>query len=249
MKKYRMSVHKFTSCDGCQLSFINMGSKMLEVLKHFEILHFAETGYLAPHTKVDIAFIEGSISTQDEIKRIKEIRTNSNYLISIGACATSGGIQALRNYHSCQQWVQDIYAKPETIQALDNSSPISAYVKVDLELWGCPVSEQQVTSVLASFIHRVKPLIDRESVCMECKRQGHVCIVVTKKRPCMGPVTKTGCGALCPGAQRECYACFGPVKPLNVKGHKTLLSQLGLSKNQIERRYQFINPDCDEYNE
>jgi sulfhydrogenase subunit delta len=240
-KKISIAVHKFTSCDGCQLAFLNMGEDLLALAEVAEFVHFTELGLVNPEAKVDVAFVEGSISTSEELERIQRIRSNSSYLITIGACATAGGIQALRNFSDAKKWMREIYAKPETISSLKTSTAISEHIKVDFELWGCPVNGKQVLDVLRALLQLTTPRVRRDSVCMECKRQGHVCVLVTKGTPCMGPVTQTGCGALCPGAARDCYACYGPSDNPNVESLSARFSQLGLDEEAVKRRFLFIN--------
>ncbi|MCW8830843.1 MAG: sulfhydrogenase subunit delta, partial [Gammaproteobacteria bacterium] len=197
MTKPTVAVHKFSSCDGCQLALINLGEPLLVLTQLVDILHFAEAGPLDEDAKVDIAIIEGSISASHDIERIKKIRDNSSYLITVGACATSGGIQALRNMADTKQWITGIYANPSVIDSLDNSSPIKDYVKVDLELWGCPINQRQIINAIRALLFGVMPVEEHDKICMECKRHQSVCVMVTKGEPCMGPVTRTGCGALC----------------------------------------------------
>lgn len=239
--KLKLSVHKFTSCDGCQLAFLNLGEELLALADAVDIVHFPELGPVAPDQAVDVAYVEGSISTPEEIERIRKIRANSRYLITIGACATAGGIQALRNFADAKSWLKDIYAKPETIAALDRSTAIADHVKVDLELWGCPVNGRQVLDALRTLLRHATPDVRRDSVCMECKRQGNVCVMVTQGIACMGPVTQTGCGALCPGAARDCYACYGPSENPNTASLANAFKNLGLNNEAIKRRFLFIN--------
>lgn len=241
MNKPRLAVHKFTSCDGCQLAFLNADEALLILSDLVEIVHFAEAGKVDLETSVDIAFVEGSISTPDEQQRIKKIREKSKYLITIGACATAGGIQALRNYANHQEWLSSIYATPETIQSLATSTAISHNVKVDWELWGCPVNTKQVLDAVRSLLFHAAPRIKRDSVCIECKRRGNVCVLVTKKMPCMGPVTQTGCGALCPSVNRECYACYGPSENPNTASLSAWFHRSGYSEEVIAHQYLHIN--------
>ncbi|MCX7117343.1 MAG: sulfhydrogenase subunit delta [Legionellales bacterium] len=241
MTKPRLAVYKFTSCDGCQLAFLNAGVALFTLSELVDIVHFAEAGMLEPETEVDITFVEGSISTPDEILRIQKIRENTKYLITIGACATSGGIQALRNAAHHQAWMASVYATPQTIQTLATSTAISNHVRVDWELWGCPVNTHQVLDTVRSLLFGASPKINRDSVCLECKRQGLVCVVVTKKEPCMGPVTQTGCGALCPGVGRACYACYGPSENPNTHSLGALFNRHGMSDDTIAHRFLHIN--------
>ncbi len=241
MTKPRLAVYKFTSCDGCQLALLNAGEAFFLLSDLVEIVHFAEAGMLDPEAKVDIVFIEGSISTPDEITRIKKIRESATHLITIGACATAGGVQALRNAASKDEWVAGIYANPSTIQALATSTPIAQHVKVDWELWGCPVNTHQILSTIRSLLSGASPKISRDAVCIECKRRGLVCVMVTRKEPCMGPVTQTGCGALCPGMGRACYACYGPSENPNTHALGVLFQKNGLSNSAIVNQFLHIN--------
>lgn len=239
--KPTLAVYKFTSCDGCQLAFINLGDDLLKLAEVVEIVHFVELGVVNPNASVDIAFVEGSISTPEQLEQIKKIRINARYLITIGACATAGGIQALRNFVDAKEWLGDIYAKPETISALTTSTPISQHIKVDLELWGCPVNGEQVLGAVRQLLRHTLPTVRRDSVCLECKRRNQVCVLVAKGMPCMGPVTQTGCGALCPGVNRDCYACYGPAENPNTHSLMQRFNKLGLTPAEIRRRFLFIN--------
>lgn len=239
--KLKIAVYKFTSCDGCQLAFLNAGETLLVLSEQVEIVHFAEAGMINPEAKVDISFVEGSISTPEERERIEKIRANSQFIITIGACATAGGIQALRNFADHPQWISAVYASPAYIKTLSTSTAISKNVSVDFELWGCPVTTQQVMEAIQSLRLRAKPRIKRDAECMDCKRKGFVCVLVTQKQPCMGPVTQVGCGALCPGKNRACYACFGPSENPNPNSLGHWFESYGFSKELIAQQFLHIN--------
>ena len=239
--KPRLAVHKFSSCDGCQLAFLNAGEALLTLGDLVDIVHFAEAGPVAPEAEVEIAFVEGSIATPEDVERIKRIRDNSKFLITIGACATAGGVQALRNLSDGQAWIGAVYASPQHISSLATSTPIAAHVKVDLELWGCPVNTRQIVAAVRALLFGVVPVVSRDSVCLECKRAGNVCVLVAKGQPCMGPVTQTGCGALCPSFGRECYACYGPAENVNTISLSRRFTGLGLMPEAIARRFLAIN--------
>ncbi len=241
MGKPSVSVHKFSSCDGCQLAFLNLGEDLLALTELVDIKHFAEAGMLDEDKEVDIAFIEGSISTPQELERIKKIREKSKYLITIGACATSGGIQALRNNNDTQSWIEGIYAHPEYISTLDTASPISDHVRVNFELWGCPISSEQIIATLQSLLAGVKPTDNTEKVCMECKRRQNICTLVTQQTPCLGPASKAGCGAICPAFGRNCYACYGPAVDTNTSALSNCFSGFGLLDEDIARRFSLFN--------
>lgn len=241
--KPRIAVHKFSSCDGCQLAFLNMGAGLLELSEQVEIAHFAEAGPVAEDHRVDIAFIEGSVVTAHDAERIRQIRASSDYLITIGACATSGGIQALKNLATDrEQWPAQIYAQPQYIDSLPESTPIADHVTVDFELWGCPINSDQVVAAVTQLLKGVEPKPQTDKLCLECKRQRIVCTLVSKGEPCMGPVTRAGCGALCPSFGRDCYGCYGPAETSNAQGLARRFQGLGLMPDDVARRMHFIHP-------
>lgn len=247
--KPRVAVHKFSSCDGCQLAFLNLGEPLLQLAELVDLVHFPEAGPVNEEAEVDIAFVEGSVSTQAEFERIRRVRANSRYLITIGACATSGGVQALRNHRDSDGWLAGVYAKPEYLDSLATATPIAEHVRVDLELWGCPINGDQLLAAVRSLLFGVTPVSNREAVCLDCKRSGNVCVLVTKGEPCMGPVTGTGCGALCPQMGRACYACYGPAENPNTASFSRRLNGLGLLPQQISDRFMFINNNAPCFNQ
>lgn len=210
MSKPTVAIHKFSSCDGCQLSILNLEDEILELAGAIDVAFFLEASSLIKPGPYDIALVEGSVSTEHEVERIKKIRAESGLLITIGTCATAGGIQALRNFADHTQLADAVYAHPEYLHYLETSTPISEHVDVDLEIWGCPVNKYQLLEAIAALLQNRKPNLPNHSVCLDCKRLGAVCVTVAKGMPCMGPITRTGCGALCPSNGRGCYGCFGP---------------------------------------
>ena len=239
--KPRVAVHKFSSCDGCQLAFLNLGEDLLALAERVELVHFAEAGPLDPDTDVDIAFVEGSVSTPEDLERIRHIRDHSRILIAIGACATTGGIQGLRNGVFDAGWVTQIYQHPEAIASLTRSTPIAQHVKVDFELWGCPVSGPQMLAAVNALLLGVAPRDNADKVCVECKRAGYPCVMVSRGIPCMGPVTRAGCGALCPSLGRDCYGCYGPAEAANTAALAAQFARLGLDVTAVAQRFQSIN--------
>lgn len=213
--KPSLAVWKFASCDGCQLSLLDCEDELLDLAEILQISHFPEASKVAIAGPYDISLVEGSITTpQDEIK-IQEVRKSSKVLITIGACATAGGVQALRNFANIEEYKEAVYARPEYIQTLATSTPISHHVKVDYELQGCPINKYQLLEVLKSFIRGKTPAVSSSSVCTECKKKGNICVTVAYGIPCLGPVTHAGCGALCPSYRRGCYGCYGPKETSN----------------------------------
>jgi coenzyme F420-reducing hydrogenase gamma subunit len=245
--KLRLAVHKFTSCDGCQLAFLNLGEDLLTLARLVEIVHFAEAGPVQPDVPVDVAFVEGSITTPDDLERIQRVRKYSRYLVTIGACATAGGLQALRNLANAREWLAAVYARPDYVASLDTSTPVARHVKVDLELWGCPVNGRQVLAAVRALLSGVAPPEERDKLCLECKRRQQVCVLVARGIPCMGPVTRTGCGAICPRFGRDCYACYGPAENVNADALARRFQGLGLLPEQVARRFLSINGAAPEF--
>jgi len=239
--KPKIAVHKFSSCDGCQLAFLNMGEDLLSLFEQVNVIHFAEAGPVNEEEEVDISFVEGSLSTPDDIQRIERIRDNSKYIIAIGACATAGGLQALRNIADQDDWVKSVYATPDHISVLDQVMPVAEHIKVDFEIHGCPVNTRQITTVLRSLLNGVTPVNEQDKLCLECKRQHHVCVMVSRGLPCMGPVTRTGCGVLCPAVGRDCYGCYGSAENININSLRDQFVTLQLNPKQVGHRFLSFN--------
>ncbi|HDN75757.1 MAG TPA: oxidoreductase, partial [Acidilobales archaeon] len=234
MNKVSIAVFKFTSCSGCQLQVVNVGEKLFELLDNVEFKFFPLVKSDSIIGEFDIALVEGSITTPEEVKAIRRVRELSKILVAIGACSTAGGIQALRNWVKVDEFKRYVYPNPEWIRALDKANPISDYVKVDYELRGCPISESQLLYFLSQLLRGKRPTLPIDSVCMECKRKGNVCVLVTKGIPCLGPVTMAGCGAICPTYGRGCYGCFGPMRDSKPHALAMRFKELGLNVKDIE---------------
>lgn len=214
----KLAVIKFASCDGCQLTLLDAEDELLAVADAVHISHFAEASSRLEPGPYDVTLVEGSITTPEDRHRIIQLRSESKYLVTIGACATAGGVQALRNFADHQDFLRAVYAYPQYIDSLATSTPISAHVKVDFELRGCPVDKHQLLEVIASLVAGHQPRTSTESVCQPCKRRGTVCVVVARNAACLGPVTQAGCGSICPAFARGCYGCFGPSQQPNMPG-------------------------------
>lgn len=230
-----LAVWKFTSCDGCQLSLLDCEDELLTLTDRVTIAHFLEASSAVAPGPYDVSLVEGSITTEDEKRRIEEIRSQSRILVAIGACATHGGIQALRNFADVTEFTSLVYASPEHISTLATSTPISAHVTVDFELRGCPIDRHQLLNTLSAFLSGRKPDIPTTSVCAECKRRGTTCITVADGIPCLGPVTQAGCGAICPAYHRGCYGCFGPMSNPDVPALLPVLRRCGMPPGEVDR--------------
>lgn len=240
MKTLRLGVFKFASCDGCQLQILNVLDELLLGQEGLDVAFFPEASSRAEPGPYDLAFVEGSITTAEDAERIRRLRQETETLVTIGACATAGGIQSLRNWADVEQWKRAVYPEPGWLAVLPTSTPISAHVKVDAEIHGCPVNEEQVLRLIARARLDGGADLPAHSVCMECKRRGQVCVLVARGTPCMGPVTRTGCGAICPGLDRGCYACFGPMDDPNPASLARRFEILGLDPREVWRRFRGI---------
>ncbi|MBI4378031.1 MAG: oxidoreductase [Nitrospinae bacterium] len=241
IKKPKVAVFKFASCDGCQLSILDAEDELLIIANAVDIAFFPEASRRMLKGPYDISFVEGSITTPHDVEYIREVRKMSRVLVTIGACATAGGIQALRNWKDIKEFTQIVYAKPEYISALDRSLPISSYVHVDFELQGCPINKYQFIEVMSAFLHRRRPNVSSHSVCIECKTKGNICVLVDKGIPCLGPVTHAGCGALCPSYQRGCYGCYGPMESPNTQSLSKHFIRLGLTGQDVMLAFRGFN--------
>jgi coenzyme F420-reducing hydrogenase gamma subunit len=236
-----LAVWKFSSCDGCQLSLLDCEDELLSVAEAVQIAYFLEATSATVAGPYDISIVEGSITTPHDAERIHEIRRSSRALITIGACATAGGIQALRNFADVDDFTRIVYASPEYITTLRTSTPISAHVPVDFELNGCPINKQQLLEVIVAHLQRRRPHVRAHSVCVECKRRGTVCVMVAHGTACLGPVTHAGCGAICPSYNRGCYGCYGPMESPNTDALSAQMHQMGSDDVDLVRVYRTFN--------
>ena len=245
--KPRLAVWKFASCDGCQLSLLDCEDELLTVAGALDIAYFPEATRGGVSGRYDVSLVEGSITTPHDAKRIREVRRRSRVLVTIGACATAGGIQALRNFADVKEYASIVYARPDYIVTLATSTPIADHVKVDFELRGCPISKRQLLEVISAFIAGRRPVTPPHSVCIECKLKGNVCVMVAHGTPCLGPVTHAGCGAICPSYDRGCYGCYGPKETPNAPSLSGSLRGLGMDDRALRRIYRTFNADAPDF--
>jgi sulfhydrogenase subunit delta len=241
MERKRLAVWKFSSCDGCQLSLLDCEDELLTIAGELEIAYFLEATSAVADGPYDLSLVEGSIGTPHDAERIQEVRRQSRALVTIGACATSGGIQALRNFGDVDEFTRAVYATPDFISTLATSTPISDHVRVDFELNGCPINKLQLLEVISAYLNERRPQVRAHSVCIECKRRGTVCVMVAHGTPCLGPVTHAGCGAICPAYNRGCYGCYGPMETPNTPSLSAQLLQLGAEDIDLVRVYRTFN--------
>lgn len=248
-RRPRLAVWKFASCDGCQLSLLDCEDEFLDIASALDIAYFPEATRGAVKGEYDLSLVEGSITTPGDAERIVEVRRRSRSLVTIGACATAGGIQALRNFSDVREYASVVYARPDFIETLATSTPIADHVKVDFELRGCPISKRQLIEVVSSYLAGRRPITPAHSVCVECKLAGNVCVTVAHGTPCLGPVTQAGCGAICPAYNRGCYGCYGPMETPNAVSLSDRLWQLGMDDRAIKQLYRSFNAEAAAFRE
>lgn len=237
----RVAVWKFASCDGCQLTLLDCEDELLALSGEVDFAYFLEASSATAPGPYDISIVEGSVTTPHDAERIREIRTQSKFLMSIGACATAGGIQALRNFADIDDFISIVYAHPQFIDTLATSTPIAEHVKVDFELRGCPINKAQLLHVISSLLAGGTPRLSSSSVCLECKRRGTACVMVSQDTVCLGPVTHSGCGAICPAYRRGCFGCYGPADTLNTDALIERFRAMGASSPDVERIFHTFN--------
>jgi sulfhydrogenase subunit delta len=237
-----LAVWKFASCDGCQLALLDCEDELLAIAGRVRIASFPEATRSVAPGPYDLSLVEGSITTPEDAERIRAVREQSRFLVVLGACGTSGGIQALRNFADVAEYASAVYASPQYLSTLPDSTPIRDHVKVDYELRGCPVDRRQLLEVITAYLAGRKPVIPDRSVCYECKARGTVCVTVAHGTRCLGPVTHAGCGALCPAFNRGCFGCFGSTRQARVGAMSRLLLADGASPEVLLRTLTSANP-------
>jgi coenzyme F420-reducing hydrogenase gamma subunit len=245
--KPRLSVWKFSSCDGCQLSLLDCEDELLELTGAVDVAYFLEASSATAKGPYDLTLVEGSITTPHDAERIHELRRSSKVLVSIGACATSGGLQALRNFAHVGDFVSAVYASPSYISTLRTSTAIADHVHVDFELQGCPIDKGQLLEVVGALLAGRRPNVPRHSVCVDCKLAGTTCVMVSRGIPCLGPVTQAGCGALCPLYARGCFGCFGPKEQPNTQAVAARWRALGADDGRLLRAFRGITANTPEF--
>jgi sulfhydrogenase subunit delta len=247
--KPRLAVWKFASCDGCQLTVLDCEDELLAIADAVDIAYFREATCRDLEGDYDISLVEGSITTAHDAARIRDVRQRSRTLVTIGACATAGGIQALRNFADVHEYAAVVYARPDYIRTLATSTAIAHHVPVDYELRGCPIDKFHLLEVISALLAGRRPVTPPHSVCLECKRKGNVCVMVARGTPCLGPVTHTGCYALCPSYDRGCYGCYGPKETPNTASLSRWLASLGVDERNLQRVYRTFNADAAPFRE
>lgn len=237
-----LAVWKFASCDGCQLALLDCEEELLALAGRLHFASFPEATRVVEPGPYDLSLVEGSITTPADVERIKAVRAQSRHLVVLGACGVSGGIQALRNAANVEECASAVYASPQYLSTLPDSTPIRDHVEVDYELRGCPVDKVQLLEVITAYLSGREPNIPDRSVCYDCKARGGVCVTVAYGAPCLGPVTHAGCGALCPAFGRGCFGCFGSTRQARVGAMARLLLADDAEPDALLRMLSASNP-------
>ncbi len=237
--KPKIAFFDFTSCEGCQLNKLNLENELPDILRHVELVEFRE----AMDDKADyydIAFIEGSLSTPSCINRIHDIRRRSNILVALGACATIGGINSMKNLQPIETVRETVYGEEKYRFPTLPAIPVSAVVKVDYEIRGCPMSIPEFLRVLKALLMGKAPNLPDSAVCVECKLRENECLY-DRGIVCLGPVTVGGCEAICPSFGQFCTGCRGLVPNPNKDAMLDILTQHGLSLEDAQKRFLLFN--------
>ena len=238
MTKPRVAFFSFSSCEGCQLVVLSIEEQLLDLVNLIDIVSFREA-MSEKSDDYDIAFVEGSITRTSEIERIKKIRNTAKVIIALGACATIGGINSLKNQFEMNKVKDIVYGKMADNYETIPTRPIEAVIKVDYWIQGCPIDKDEFIEVTKSILLGKKPRIPDYPVCVECQMRENVCLF-EKGIVCMGPVTRAGCKAICPAYNDGCTGCRGLIDDPNLSSHKNLLSEHGLTVDEAISQYMLF---------
>ena len=237
--KPKVAFFDFTSCEGCQLDALNLEGELIDLLAAVDIVNFREVK-TEREENYDIAFVEGSISRESEIPRLKKIRDQAKVLIALGACASIGGVNCLKNSLPTDEALRIVYKDDARYYDTIPARPINAVVPVDYYVRGCPINTDEFLKVVKALLLGKKPEIPNYPVCVECKMAGNVC-VFERGMFCLGPVIRAGCNAICITSGRFCWGCRGLVDEPNLNSEKEILQKYGLTVDQVTERFRIFN--------
>jgi len=237
--KIKVAFFDFTGCEGCQLNKLNLENDLLDILEHVEIVEFREA-MDDKADEYDIAFVEGSITTPECVTRIHDIRRRSKVLVALGACATNGGINALKNIHDIDEVRERVYGKDKYLFPTIPVMPVHAIVKVDYKIYGCPMTQEEFVKVFKALVMGKKPQVPNYAVCVECKLRENECLL-ERGIFCLGPVTRAGCNARCPSFGQSCIGCRGLVDDVNQNASIEILKRYGYSLEEAIKRMNLFN--------
>jgi sulfhydrogenase subunit delta len=237
----RVAVFDFACCEGCQLQLYNLEEKIIDLLGLIEPVEWREA-MSDQSDQYDVAIIEGSITRREDEERIKVIRSRAKVLIALGACATIGGVNKLKNQFTIDDVRQNVYGKDSGAPHLDTAQAksVAEVVTVDINIHGCPIDRDEFAAILTSVLAGKKPFIPSYPVCVECKKKGNVCRYEYKEI-CLGPVIRAGCGAKCPTGGFWCFGCRGLLDNPNVDAAKEVMDTYGKTAADLESRLVLFN--------
>jgi len=242
--KPKVAFFDFASCEGCQLQITNIGELLLDVLGAVDVVEFREAISEKYDGDYDVVFVEGSIGDHHAEERLKKLRARAKVLIAYGACACTGGINALKNHTT--DYKDFVYQKDARMPHLDSAKalPISAAIKVDYAALGCPVNKYEVLQIISHLLHGKEPVVPTWPVCVECKRRETVCRYAEGDH-CLGPIARAGCTAPCPADGIPCEACRGLVEHANEAAmEKVLMQRAGFSKQRASSKSRMFAANC-----
>ncbi len=237
--KPKIGVFSFTSCEGCQLTILNLEDQLLAILGHLDIVNFREA-IDEKRDDYDVAFVEGSITREVEVREINEIRARAKFLVAIGACACLGGVNGMKNLHDLEDAGRTVYGEGSKYFDTLPTRRVADVVKVDYEMHGCPIDKGEFLRVTAALLMGQTPKQPTDAVCTECKAKANVCLY-DKGEHCLGSVTREGCGAICPTYGEICIGCRGFVEHPNLASIVEVMKSRGLGRRDIANRLTRYN--------
>jgi len=245
MARLKAGIFKLTSCSGCQMQILHLEDRLLSLLPLVEIRFFKMATSEEHPGPYDIAFVEGAVSNMDEVAVLKNVRLQSRILVALGACACTGGIPSAKNWMPQRELESKVYPDVSEVRSM-KAFGLDEYVSVDAHLHGCPIEpEEFLDAVKYASLELTRPQTGH-SVCVECKTSENTCLMRELNVPCMGSVTRAGCGALCPSRGVACEGCRGPCKDPNPEALTHVLTQLGLTREENRRafrKYAGLSPE------
>jgi len=236
--KPRVAFFSLACCEGCQLQVLNCEEELLDLLNIIDIVKFREA-MTESSDDYDIAFIEGTVTRPYDAERVKKIRERAKVLVALGACAATGGVNMIKNSQDLEDVRKYVYGKKWQVHDTYAARPLEAVVKVDYSIHGCPIDRQDFLEIVKSLVLGRTPNSPKYAVCVECRLKENVC-VLDKDMPCLGPVTRAGCDALCPSMGNSCEGCRGLVENPNVEATKDFLADKGLAVDDILRQFSLF---------
>ncbi len=239
--KPRVGIFSFTSCEGCQLQIVNMEEELLDVAGAIELVTFREA--MDPTGRdYDIAFVEGAITRESEIPVLKEIRRKADTLVAMGACASTAGVNAMKNAFTSEENLREVYGDEAQYYDTIEARALDEVVEVDHYIRSCPMDRSEFVQVVTSLLLGRRPYDPNFAVCVECRMKENVCVYdLDTDEICLGPVTRAGCGALCPAFGSACIGCRGLFEQANLDSMMDVMTRHGIDEREGKRRIRMFN--------